>query len=317
MLAYLQKDKSILVRILALFRPLNLLMAAANMWLFRWFIFLPFLQSSNETSLLSDMQFALLCLIVIAVMISGYWINDYADLATDRINQPKRLLVQHRPKPSVFYGSWTILNLLGLVVGVVLGRQLNQPAIPLIYLLGISSFVLYAYHLKPLGLAGNVLVSIWIAFIPWFIYIAEWRSTVSISGAALQLLLLYTALMFFSNMARELVKDIEDIDGDERAGMHTLPILKGPTFVAGMSAAMLLLGILSLLLFLWLNAKEIEILAPLFSPLIIMGGVLSARIPVLINKGQANRASLYLKIYMMVGIVLLPLLEQWWPLMAE
>lgn len=293
-------------------RPINLLMTAISMWLLRWFVFLPQLQSIKEASLLTGPEFGSLMALVLVVMLSGYWINDYADLATDRINRPERLLVKHQPKPFVFFAFWSVLNLLGLAVGVLLGKQLHQPAIPLIYLVGISSFVLYAYRLKPLGLAGNVLVSSWIAFIPWFIYIAEWRSHFSFGGEALQLLLLFTALMFLSNLAREWLKDIEDMDGDEQAGMRTLPLRKGPAFVAGLSAAILALSVLCLLLFLGLNAKNSTSLAPLLLPLILMGAVLSARIPALIAKGQANSASRYLKLYMLAGMMLLPLLGQWW-----
>lgn len=146
---------------------------------------------------------------------AGNAINDFFDADIDAINKPTR------PIPSGRVSRNTALHLSFLLFGI---------GIALSYLINIICFVIaltnsillviYARNLKQTALAGNICIG----------YLTG--STFLFGGALFEIAGLYRtsglfALAMLATIAREIAKDIEDIDGDLAMGAVTLPIRIG------------------------------------------------------------------------------------------
>ena len=163
---------------------------------------------------------------------AGNALNDYCDYEIDRINRPTR------PLPAGLVARWTALlwAILLFVIGSGLGIIYGQG--PLLLIMGIALLLLVAYSLyfKRLPLIGNFVVAVILgmAFLFSATLFGEWRKG------------LPPALLAFGfNLIREMVKDMQDIEGDLAAGARTLPIrfgLKRARNIVVGALALLILG---------------------------------------------------------------------------
>jgi geranylgeranylglycerol-phosphate geranylgeranyltransferase len=175
-------------------------------------------------------------LIFITVFIitgAGNAINDCFDANIDAINRPGRPIPSGRiSRKSAFHFS-IALFLIGISISIFIGSN----RIP--YL--IASFnsillILYARSLKRKVLIGNLSVS----------YLTG--STFLFGGAAyggkgIQVTLILFFLSMLATFAREIVKTIEDIEGDRLDGASTIPIKIGETKAAYVACAFGLLAV--------------------------------------------------------------------------
>jgi 4-hydroxybenzoate polyprenyltransferase len=319
------KDKPpFLVALWHFIRPVNLIMTAISLWVFRWCVFAPFLDLHGLDHHLSNTQFGRLVLSVVLVTLSGYWINDRADIQTDQINHPHRLLVRFSLSSYSFYALWLIPVLAGLLLSIHLATDLDMLHWLWLYPFSIVAFVVYAFFLKRSGLAGNILVSLWIAALPWLVFLAE-SNVLSPSESLIAVLIFYSVLMFCSNLAREWVKDIQDLHGDRESGMHTWPIRAGTARVWKAAGGALLVCALSCLWFMMRYVPPRSLLSLCLLVAAAAGTALaitsfySAEESIGQNQGRRllrksikpEKMSLYLKLYMLFGLFVLLLLPEW------
>ncbi len=144
---------------------------------------------------------------------SGNIINDYFDIEIDKINRPER------PLPSKKISIRSALNFyLTLVfLSVVISFQINFEAF-LIVVITQTILFLYSFKLKNIVLIGNITVSFLAGFAFIFGGIAVDNYIYAIIPAV---------FAFLITLIRELIKDIEDIPGDDKLGIKTLPIKFG------------------------------------------------------------------------------------------
>ena len=83
-------------------------------------------------------------------------------------------------------------------------------------------------------LIGNVLISLltgWVIFVIGIYVLSDFLFTEQtyhgITSRILRLTVLYTAFAFIISLIREVIKDMEDIEGDRRYGCRTMPIVWG------------------------------------------------------------------------------------------
>lgn len=144
---------------------------------------------------------------------AGNAINDYFDREIDRINQPQRAIPRGAVSPRgalVFSG---VLFVLAVGFAVTLPRL--AIAIAAINLLALIS---YTEWFKGLPGVGNALVAYLVG------------STFLFGGAAVGdvwATVVLFVLAAVSTLTREIIKDVEDIDGDREEGLRTLPIAIG------------------------------------------------------------------------------------------
>ncbi|WP_457741518.1 geranylgeranylglycerol-phosphate geranylgeranyltransferase [Thermococcus sp.] len=157
---------------------------------------------------------ALLIFLVVTLGCSaGNTINDYFDYEIDRINRPERPLPRGAMSRKVAF--WYAMVL--FAIGLFLAFLINLYAF-LLALIAYVTMFLYAWKLKPLPFVGNLAVAGLTGATPLYGAIAVGK--IGLAG--------YLALCaFLVNVAREVVKDIEDVEGDLAKGAKTLPIIVG------------------------------------------------------------------------------------------
>lgn len=236
-------------------RPLNLLFIVIVLIVIRLALIVPSLATIivNENDYLSpelsDFQYALLILSIIGMAAAAYVINDYYDRVADKINKPNKLVIGvkvHEKDALIwFYG----LNILSLFIGVFLAFKVDN--LRLIYLFALSIFVnwLYAKYLKKIAFIGNLAVSVSLAMVIWMpflfepVYFASDLDGIEGMVDFVQKVILWTSIAaLLINLIREIVKDIQDVEGDKFMNCKTLPILMG------ISNTVLIIQVLSLAL---------------------------------------------------------------------
>lgn len=170
---------------------------------------------------------------VVLVTGAGNTINDYYDIHIDSINRPDRPI----PSGRVSERSALYFALLLFAAGIFLTLWINYVCAA-IAIFNSFLLVLYARNLKSMPLVGNVSVG----------YLTG--STFLFGGAVFGIPGLYAlAILFllatFATIAREIVKDIEDMEGDLREGAKTLPIIAGEKFAVILASSLGIIGIIA------------------------------------------------------------------------
>jgi 4-hydroxybenzoate polyprenyltransferase len=218
---------------LRLIRWPNLVFFALTQVLFVYCIIHPILLSGGATPNITGLYCFLLVLSYFFIYAEGYVINDYFDLNIDRINKPDKVIVE-----KVISRRWVIfwhvfLSLAGIAIGFYIDWVTNVSLLGLLNTIVVGLLFFYSISLKKKLLIGNILVSILTA---WAILVVTFCETSNLLEAdsiahytqkITRISFLYTAFAFVISLVREVVKDMEDIDGDRRYGCNTMPIAWG------------------------------------------------------------------------------------------
>jgi 4-hydroxybenzoate polyprenyltransferase len=174
----------------------------------------------------------LICISSVLIAAAGYIINDYFDLNIDQVNKPKKLVVE-----KVIKRRWAIVwHIVLSFAGVVIGFYVDFTT--RIWLLGLSNAVcvfllfIYSSSLKQKFLAGNILISLLTAWVVLVVAWCEYNHLIRTNNnlhadKILRDTFLYAGFAFVISLIREVVKDMEDIEGDRKYGCRTMPIVWG------------------------------------------------------------------------------------------
>ncbi|NPA48057.1 MAG: geranylgeranylglycerol-phosphate geranylgeranyltransferase [Thermococci archaeon] len=168
-------------------------------------------------------KLVLVFLVVYLGCAAGNTINDYFDYEIDRINRPDRVL----PRGAMKRRTALKYAIALFAIGLTLAALINVPAF-LLALWAYSTMVIYAWKLKPMPFIGNVAVASLTGATPLYGALAVGR--IGLAGTL-------ALCAFLVNVAREVTKDIEDMEGDMAAGARTLPIVIGKKKAAYVGAA--------------------------------------------------------------------------------
>jgi 4-hydroxybenzoate polyprenyltransferase len=218
---------------LRLVRWPNLVFIAITQVLFVYCIIHPVFDTAGVVPNIHGHFFLLLMLSSVLIAAAGYIINDYFDLNIDQVNKPEKLIVE-----KIINRRWVILwHLILSTIGVVLffyidlktnTRFLTIANIGCVFLL-----FLYSISLKKKLLFGNIVISLLTA---WVILVITWAETSNLlqtiaigsyTEKITRITFLYAGFAFVISLIREVVKDMEDIEGDRRYGCRTMPIVWG------------------------------------------------------------------------------------------
>jgi geranylgeranylglycerol-phosphate geranylgeranyltransferase len=157
----------------------------------------------------------LVFLVVFLVSGAGNAINDYFDIKIDSINRPERPIPSGRVKlKEALYFSYLLFAL-----GTVLAFSIN-PVCGLIALFNSLLLIFYAKTLKSTPLFGNLSIG--------YLTGSTFLFGASVFGfEGLKTLFVLFVLSALAITAREIVKDIEDMEGDKIEGADTLPLRIG------------------------------------------------------------------------------------------
>jgi 4-hydroxybenzoate polyprenyltransferase len=258
----------------------NLLFIVLTQMMFRYFI-LPFVYEQAhpgyESIKLSEPLFYLLVAASVCIAAAGYVINDYFDENIDQVNKYSRVIVGRFINRRSAILLHALLSLVGLLLSVYIGYQLRNAFIPLFNFLAINFLLVYSSTFKKKILIGNIIISLLTAWVILVLTVAEYRFRISPEDVVWQRLLkmsfVYAGFAFIISLIREVIKDMEDIEGDVKYGCKTMPIAWGLPVAKVFTAVwiVVLIGALSAILIYviqlgwWLSAfySLIAIIIPL------------------------------------------------------
>ena len=260
----------IIAAFLRLIRVLNLLFIVVTQVFFQYFIVVPMMNSKLHSPALSTKMFALLSLSSVLIAAAGYIINDYFDLNIDRINKPRRIVVE-----KVIKRRWTIiwhwvLSFCGVVLGFYIGWKAGIFWLGLANMGCVIALWFYSTTFKKKLLAGNIIISLltaWVVLVVGFVTHYRMITNTAFYGTEnasrlLRFTFLYAGFAFIICLVREVVKDIEDMAGDAKYGCRTMPIVWGVhvskvfagTWIAVLTAALFIVFAYVLQFRWWLTA---------------------------------------------------------------
>lgn len=221
---------------LRLVRPINLFIIAITMYGCRFFVL-----TINGYQKIHDNSLAFFGLVLSTLLIAagGNIINDYFDIKADKINKPDKLIVGNLiDKRKAILLHW-IVNGVALLIAIVLSIVLNSSSIVLIHVLAINVLWFYSLYFKRKLFIGNFLIALLTGVIPLLVVIYfealnnldkpfspfhENSWSVNLNYNFIYLLAL---MAFLQNLAREILKDMEDMKGDKEIRATTIPMVLG------------------------------------------------------------------------------------------
>lgn len=292
-----------------LIRWKNLLMIALMQYLIKYALLLPFQQSHGVFITLNDFNFFLLVLATICIAAGGYIINDVYDIETDRINKPNKLIINKYITEKTASTLFIILNVIGVGIGFYLSHGIGKPSFFAIFFIASALLYIYSSSLKQIAVVGNIVVSIVVALSILLVGIFELIPVITDNNKAVQTTFIniirdYAIFAFMINLVRELVKDIEDIDGDYKAGIETLPILIGRERANKIIVILSLIPIFSISYYVITYLFKQELVVGYFLILVIAPLIyVSIKLFSAEQKAQYKHISLILKLVMLTGML--------------
>ncbi len=193
--------KKVLIAYIKLIRPLNGLIAFISVLLGA------FLSSGN---IYPDKKVIFASSVALLLLSAGNALNDYYDVLTDRINKPSRPI----PAGLIKRRSALIFSVMLFLVAIGVSYFINLKGF-IIALVVTFLLMLYSAKLRDFPFLGNSTI----AFLTGLAFIYGGIAVRSISGAIVPAI-----FAFLFTLSREIVKDIQDIKGDQLAGMSSIPI---------------------------------------------------------------------------------------------
>jgi 4-hydroxybenzoate polyprenyltransferase len=191
-----------------------------------------FLKQNAVPLALSDWQYGLLVLSTVLLAAAGYVINNIFDVATDTINKPNDVIIGKGISETKAYNIYIVLNITGVAIGFYLSNIIMRPSFATIFILIASLLYFYSTSLKQIMIIGNFVVALLLALSVIIIGVFDLFPATNAENQAqmaglFSILIDYALFAFMINFIREIVKDIEDVNGDYNQGMNTLPIAIG------------------------------------------------------------------------------------------
>ncbi len=214
---------------LNLIRWKNLLLIALAQILIKYALIEPF---EVVRFTLNDFGFGLLVLATLCVAAAGNVINDIYDVDTDLVNKPGKVIIGKSISEKSGFNIYIIFTVIGVGLGFYLSNLVGRSGFSAIFVIISALLYIYATYLKQTLLIGNITISFLVAMSLIIVGLFELLPVITLQNQETQLTFFkiifdYAIFAFIINLLREMVKDIEDINGDYKAEMKTLPILIG------------------------------------------------------------------------------------------
>lgn len=305
--------------IFRLIRWPNLIIVLLTQYLLYQHVLVAQLKKATLSSTLDGFDFCALTFATIFTAAAGYVINDIYDQVIDALNKPDRMIVGKLLSEKAAYRWYGGFMLAGLLcIGWLMYRTGAWFWIPG-YLLANAMMYWYSRSWKKKILIGNFVVSLFCAMVAVVVIVGEsgyWPDLMqAVPIAYINIVGTFTAyatFAFLSTMYREIVKDMEDVYGDEVDNCRTLPIVfgiqKAKTIAAFFAISLLLTTIFGAYLlyttgrFVQLAYVLVGIVIPIKVSLLYLGKAKSVE--------EFHQLSTLTKLIMLGGILYL-VLEIW------
>ena len=290
-----------------LVRPVNLLIIVFTLYVVRFLFIFPITGFNYSSLPVNDVIYALFSLSFVCAAAAGYIINDYYDVKIDRINRPDKAIIGKTissPRALKMYGAF---NALAILLGFWSCYKAGAYLYGFLFVFYVGALWLYSYRFKATFLLGNILVSVCLALVPLVgIYIQS--NGLVFEDDSMNMMHNYawgiSFFAFLTSLIREIVKDMEDVEGDSVAGCKTMPI------VIGQNRAKVAVQMLVVFMIILIGAYQIILYSENAMPLLIYCAVF-IQLPCLVVAWKVHKASStkdykrisgWLKIIMVTGI---------------
>jgi len=313
-----------MIEFLNLIRWKNLLIVILTMVLMRYFVIAPLLSlmtvnliSSPDVAVPMMLQlrwfdFMILVVATVCITAGGYVINDYFDIRTDLINKGKVIVGTgiSRRKAMMWH---SIFNISGVAAGFYISSRAGYFWMGTLFLVVSGLLYFYSASYKRQFLIGNIIVAVLTAMVPLLVIFYEWPAlyrfyavnATSIPGFTVLFYWVggFALFAFLTTISREIIKDIEDFEGDMAYGRNTLPVVTGIPASKIIAVSLVTLTI-AMLFIVWyyyvhdwitLSYMSVAILLPL---LFVIYHLIFGK-----NKKQIHSASNLMKLAMLTGIL--------------
>lgn len=293
------------MKYLKLIRYQNLLMLAFMQLVFRYL----FLAQSYVDLALTDFNYILLVIATVCIAAGGYVINNIMDQDTDEIAKPQNRVVGVSISETVAYNWYIGLTIVGVGIGFYLSNVIYKPTFASMFILVATLLYIYATSFKQIPVLGNVVVALMLSTSIIIIGLFDILPAIDVDNRfrmreAFDILMHYAIFAFIINLIREIVKDMEDMDGDYQSGINTLPI------AIGVQKTKIIVGVLTVIsigiLAYYVNSNLFELDYVVYYAMILIVGPLIYFGVKLLNaatKKEYHHLSLVLKIILFFGIL--------------
>ena len=293
-----------MISFLHLIRYKNLLMVFLSMFLTKYFL----IESFISTPLLSDIDFIILTTSILLITMGGYLINDIYDIESDKINKPGKVYISTIISIKSGLFLYFLTSITGLILGFYLSINKNLNHLSGFFIVTVILLFIYTKILKKLPLIGNIIVALLVS-LPIFLVYEFDHSMISIKDIFDNLffsiiIFFYLLFAFLTTLIREIIKDLQDIKGDNKFKLKTLPIMIGNKRTINFVVFLSFLLQLILLLVLIDSFKNDYYLILIFSitlSLLVAYLIYKLRVPFKNNPYQL--LSSLMKIIMLVGVL--------------
>lgn len=209
-----RKNKLLLLKFLSLFsvvRGYNILIIALAQYLASIYILSPNLPLRK---VVFDLNLFVIVLASTLVIAGGYIINNFYDAEKDLINRPVKTMLDRLVSQNTKLSTYFILNF----SSVFFASYVSFRAV-LFFSAYIFGIWFYSHKLKKMPFIGNF-VSATLAIAPFFAVFVYYKNFETV-------IFVHAIFLFLLILAREMIKDLENIAGDIVQNYKTIPILYG------------------------------------------------------------------------------------------
>lgn len=270
---------------LKIIRPLNLLIVAFAQLMTAYFL----VETTQEgLPVLKDPNLYLLILSTVLLAASGYMINDYYDVKIDYVNKPDEVVIGKNIKRRTVMFLHSFMNITGIFMGTLVSLKVGAIHF-------VAAFLLWFYSnsLKRLPFIGNFIVALLTGLAIYIVGFYYQSSQLLVTT--------YAIFAFFINLIREIIKDIEDRNGDRKHGSKTLPIVLG--FRATKNIIFLIAGMFVISIALVTFKLHNELLFYYFGGLSLLFFLFMYKIYMADRKAHFTQLSFLSKLLMLTGIM--------------
>lgn len=212
-----RKNKLILLKFLSLFsivRGYNILMITLAQYLASIYILAPGLPLRN---VVFDFNLFVIVTSSALAIAGGYIINNFYDSEKDLINKPRKSMLDRLVSQRTKLSTYFVLNFFA----AFFASYVSFRAV-LFFSAYIFGIWFYSHKLKKVPFLGNF-VSATLAIAPFFVVFIYYKNFATV-------IFVHAMFLFLLILAREMIKDLENIAGDMTQNYKTVPILYGAKF---------------------------------------------------------------------------------------
>lgn len=257
-------------------------------------------------------DFIALVFATVCITAGGYVINDYFDIRTDLVNKGEVIVGTRIPRRRAM--MWhNILSAIGVLAGFWVSYRIGYLWLGTVFLIVSGLLYFYSVTYKKQFLLGNIIVALLTSFVPLLVAAFELPAIYNyygpelMSSYSLKIIFYWVAgfsvFAFLTTLAREIVKDMEDFEGDSAYGSRSLPVVAGIK-ISKAVVSVIVAGTIILMFIMWaMYIKDIisllyiiiAIVIPLlFSIIILIRGS---------TGGQFDLVSRIIKVVMLTGVL--------------